>query len=197
MVTTIESIQQAAATTLRAYHDKPDAPEHSRLLKQVAKHLVDLRERFLTEAGTPDWAGRTYAYRMAVGEIYSRSAVPKSDLAPITATIRYHVGNILRERLSEEELADAGLGAESPRERAQQHRREQSALVALFSRNESAGGESPIDTLRSIAAASALLARVTPTDVRKSSARDRRAAAVLLDEAAERAAELRKVAETA
>lgn len=85
--------------------------------RRVADILVEMRARTLTPEGRPDWGGNSYAYRDSVAGIYSGAGLPADGQASIKASIRYHVGNALRERVNAEELTDAGLIVDTPRQR--------------------------------------------------------------------------------
>lgn len=88
----------------------------TQVLRSLAEVVVELRSRTL-ENGTPDWAGRSWEYRQAAHAAYEAAGIPADAQAGIQAAIRYHVGNLLRERLTPEELQRAGLLGVSPRER--------------------------------------------------------------------------------
>lgn len=83
--------------------------ERMALYEQVAQNLVTLRERSITTTGQPDWAGRTYEYRSMVRNIYASAGLSSDPNDPIKAALRYHLGKLLRERLSADELDDARL----------------------------------------------------------------------------------------
>lgn len=85
--------------------------------RRVADILVEMRARSTTPDGRPDWSGNSFAYREAVARIYSAAGLPADGQSSVKASIRYHVGNALRERVNAEELEDAGLIASTPRER--------------------------------------------------------------------------------
>ena len=111
-----DDLRNAAAKYLRAalrLEPRFRSPE----FRRVADILVELRSRYTTPDGTPDWAGNSFAYRQIVADIYSRAGLPADGQSSIKASIRYHVGNALRERISSNELEDAGLIAETPRQR--------------------------------------------------------------------------------
>lgn len=131
MNTGLSTYRQAAADALRAY---PHAEESDRtaLLHEAAGYLVDARSLFYTADGTPDWRGRSYAYRRWVGDVYNEAGLPRDVLPTVQAAVRYHVGNVLRERLSADELAGLGLRSVGPRERSVEKRNRQALVLALF-----------------------------------------------------------------
>lgn len=87
--------------------------------RRLAGVIVDLRKRFPNSKDTgPDWRGSTQAYRDAVATMYEQSGVPTDSASNMQAAIRYHIGNVLRERLTPEELTEAGLSVEGPLDRS-------------------------------------------------------------------------------
>lgn len=130
-VTPLPDLQETAIKALRTslLLTENERTEH---LRQAADSLVSAREHFFTKDGDPDWLGRTYAYRTWVREVYSLAGVPSADLATLQAAVRYHAGNIMRDRLSEDELTDLGLRSDSPRERSGQVRDRHSEILSIF-----------------------------------------------------------------
>lgn len=179
----LNDLQKTAVDNLAASFKGTDA-ERTDCLRNVARSFVAAREFFYTKDGDPDWAGRTYAYRTWVREVMAQAHVPADVLTSTQAAIRYHVGNALRERLSDEELEDLGLRKASPRERSVEKRERTSEALALVS-----GGQA-IDTADEIAAASralvGVLRRIQRGDMPSSA---RKAAAAALAEVADVAGE--------
>lgn len=118
---------------LRQYLKAP----RTELLRQLAPVIVELRSRSTLEDGRPDWGGRSPAYRDVMTEIYRRAGVPKERLDTIQAAMRYHIGNLIRERASREELLAVGLTTTAPRDRNAETREALRALSAA------AGGKTP------------------------------------------------------
>lgn len=110
-----EALVQAAAIQLR------DLVEVNRsatqLYKALAITLVQIRKICTTRNGKPDVAGRSQHYRDLVARVYSEAGVPPDDVSPLQATIRYHVGNAVREAFTPEEIEEAGLSQTAPRDR--------------------------------------------------------------------------------
>lgn len=156
-MTAAEEIEKRATSALHAYQRTDDPLERTRLLREIAGLFVDLREHYLTDTGEPDWRGGTHAYKTTVGEIYRRAGF--LDISTISAAVRYHVGNALRERLSPEELDDAGLKADTPRTRSVAKRDRNKALLAALKPGPGQDA-TPIDPVRAILGASSLLARI-------------------------------------
>jgi hypothetical protein len=143
-----------------------------------------MRSHFTNGEGLVDWQGRTFAYREAVSETYRLGHYTKDEQSRVAGTIRYHIGNALRDRLSEDELAEAGLLPVSPKQRGEARRGRDSALLNAYRRGTE-GNDDPatsLEPLRAIAAACALLIRVNPDLFSEASERDRAAAKKLLTE---------------
>lgn len=131
MDTSLKTYRQEASDALRAYL-QVEEEDRTDLLRQAADALVGARALFYTADGSPDWRGRSYAYRRWVGDVYTEARIPREDLPTIQASVRYHVGNALRERLSSEELAEIGLRPVGPRERSVEKRTRQAHTLELF-----------------------------------------------------------------
>lgn len=91
--------------------------QRTSLMRQIADVVCDLRSKFLTATGTPDWAGRSREYRAAVARMYDQAGIPTDSTAGVQAALRYHIGNALRSRLTPEVLEESGLTRRGPRER--------------------------------------------------------------------------------
>lgn len=148
-----------ALTLLKAYRRTP-AEGRTPLLRSLAGVLVAAREHFSRDDGTPDWKGRTYAYRTWVREVYGDAGFPTDELPTVQAAVRYHIGAALRERLDDDTLREYGLIERSPRERSQDRRAEKSALLSAFSAREHNGG-----ALLALSAAYHLIERLQVEDL--------------------------------
>lgn len=157
-------------------------------LRDLAEVMVDMREHFVTPEGDPDWSGRTFAYRELARELYAEAGFPHDQAQAVQAAVRYHVGNIVRQRLSVDELADHGLRDVGPKQRARLSRDAQSALMRSFRQSADP------DVVRNVAAALHLLDRVAADRVAALTDGDREVVRALATAAAERA---RAVADTA
>jgi hypothetical protein len=133
---TLADIQKAAIESIHESLSAADT-ERTELLRDTARLFIDARAHFFTREGEPDWKGRTYAYRTWVREIMSAAHVPGEEITSLQAAIRYHSGNLLRDRLGDDAIADLGLRKESPRERSVEKRERTSETLNLFG----AGGE--------------------------------------------------------
>lgn len=134
--------------------------ERTAFYRETAERFIDARGHFFNKHGEPDWNGRTYAYRTWVREVLSLAHVPPAELNTVTAALRYHSGNVLRERLDGDELEALGLRKTSPRQWSVDRRSKHSATLALFG----AGGPELTDAGAIVTAANmmdAVLRRVS------------------------------------
>ncbi len=150
-------LRDKAAQAIRRYRTAGE-DERTAILREVAEIFVDLRSHFYLDDGSTDWRGQTYPYRQVIGEVFSMASVPKDELSTVSAAIRYHVGNVLRERLDPDDLEAIGLRPASPRERSVEKRERQSVLLNALRLGPNLG--QGLDVLRSLTAAHALLSRV-------------------------------------
>lgn len=157
----LAELQKVAIKALTRSLRASDA-ERTECLRDTARAFVDAREHFFTKEGDPDWAGRTYAYRTWVREVMSDARVPNDILSSTQAAVRYHTGNVLREKLDDDELNRLGLRKESPRERSVEKRERTSEALSLVS-----GGQA-IDSLDDVlAATSAVIGILKRIDLTK------------------------------
>ena len=155
-------LQNEATRLVRSYVRDPEAPDRTNTLREIARRFVSLRECFLTSDGEPDWRGATYAYKRAVGEIYSMAGPSREEQYRVANTVRYHVGEVLREQLDEATIEELGLRQASPRERSVEKRERERELLDVM-RGPGEGG--PIDPLRGAAAAYGALSHIAAEDV--------------------------------
>ena len=169
---TLADLQKRAVDALSRYLALPSG-EGTEDLRTVAGAFVSAREHFFTREGLPDWLGRTYVYRTWVREVMSAAHVPGETMSSLQAAIRYHTGNILRDRLDAETLEDLGLQSASPRARSVEKRERYSETLSIFS-----GGAELADTQEILSALRMMegaLRRVSIPAVRKLKAADRKA----------------------
>ena len=160
------------------------------LLKRVAELIVELRAKHTLDDGRIDWSGRSPAYRTAIAEIYRDAGVPADKLDTVQAALRYHVGNLIRDRADGMALAAVGLTNIAPRERLNRNREIVAALAASGSVGEVTG-----DPLRLIAGAEALLDHVDESALRNLRGKERVAAKHALAGLRDRAEALRAMIE--
>ncbi|MEU1037684.1 hypothetical protein [Streptomyces sp. NPDC005907] len=101
-----------------AIEDKPTI-----LAMNIATVLLALRKKH------GDWLGRSYEYRQDVNEVYRQANIPPDRLTRTQATVRYHVGNLLRRHLTPRELQKLELIDASPLERQQDRHSASRAIV--------------------------------------------------------------------
>ncbi|WP_030962667.1 hypothetical protein [Streptomyces sp. NRRL S-378] len=101
------------------------------LLRSIAVVLVALRSRCIGTDGRTDWVGRSADYRGKAQELYRQANIPEDSQDTIQGAVRYHIGNILRDELSAEELEDYGLKTLSPVARGRERRASRAAIVTV------------------------------------------------------------------
>lgn len=173
----VEALLAQAIEALRSAQTLPPT-ERGGARRRAAEAIVSAREYFYTSDGRPDWSGRTRAYRDFIAEVYSNAGVTRDDLASEQAAVRYHVGNVVRERVSDADLEDAGYRVASPRQRSIDRRTARSELLAQVSGGPLTTGE---DILRAATLAHSLLARITATAARALPIAERRALGAEVD----------------
>lgn len=100
------------------------------LLKNLAVVLVELRKRCVDGEGRRDMGGRGYDYRQKAGKLYKDSGLGADRTSGIQQAVRWHIGNLLRDELTEEELAEYTLKPTKPLERQQTQRAENAVVLA-------------------------------------------------------------------
>ncbi len=118
----VGDLVERATQTLRDYLTEQESSLKTARLKDLAEIVVALRGSFELDDGRHDWSGRSTGYRSAMAEVYDKAALPADERDTVQAALRYHVGNLLRENTSPEELASVGLTSQSPKERLAGHR---------------------------------------------------------------------------
>ncbi|MET9959319.1 hypothetical protein ABZ128_09555 [Streptomyces sp. NPDC006326] len=98
--------------------------EQTVLLRNVARVLVEMRRR------TGNWGGRGKEYRDFAARIYSGAGIAPDSLDSVQAAVRYHIGNILREVATPEELEDHKLQPLGPSERWRVQQKSRTAVIA-------------------------------------------------------------------
>ncbi len=146
-------IVDQAVPVLRRYLADP----HTSDLRELAELVIKLRAEHTLEDGRKDWGGRSPAYRASMHDLYSRAQVPADKADTIQAAIRYHVGNLLRERTKGEELAAVGLSPVAPRTRLANRRKRLQAQAATAAPRQ--------DVARLAAMAQALLEHIDPNAI--------------------------------
>ena len=112
---------ETAGTDLISFYSHMEATR-TEVLKALAKVVVLIRSKHRDDEGNIDWRGKTWDYRQAIGEMYERAGVPPDSQSGIQSALRYHVGNLIREVATPDELQAAGLLKDSPRDRLNEQR---------------------------------------------------------------------------
>lgn len=172
------SLAERAVKILRAYL----ADHRTDRLRDLAEIVVELRGAHHLDDGRPDWGGRSAAYRQTMADVYARARVPEERLDTVQAALRYHVGNLLRERASADELEAVGLSPVAPKTRLANERAALAAQRALSA--------PPQDVARLTAYALALLRFVDPSKIPDLPPERAVASRLALEAAQERAQEL-------
>lgn len=103
------------------------------LLKNLAVVLVELRTRCTTSDGEMDLLGRSQDYRDKAATVYQRAGIPRDSEDRVQSSVRYHIGNYIRERFDAETLERYGLSLRGPRARKELDRQSQAAVLAAAS----------------------------------------------------------------
>jgi hypothetical protein len=146
----LEEVRSLALALLRAWPDHPE--RHTEILEGLAMMLVDARSQFTTDDGV-DWGGRSWDYRQWVSKLYDDAGLDDVYRRKIQASVRYHVGNLLREKVDPSELERVGLLASSPKDRLNRQRTMGSMLVEQPWRIPRDSGRAWFLVIKSLAAA--------------------------------------------
>lgn len=168
----LDRLHDLAVHHIRAGWSAESVGARSDAYRAAAEALVAARRMFTDRDGNADLRGRTYAYRTWTGEVLGAAGVPPEDRSTVSAAIRYHVGNVVRETSTPDELSEMGLLPEGPRERSAAGRAERSEMLAALTGT----GLRDIDALRALAAAKTFLDRVPPSAMTDLDAQGRKAA---------------------
>lgn len=154
--------------------------ERTAAVKSIADANVAARVHFWGADGKPDWLGRTHAYRTWVHNTMVEAGVPSDRRHALQSAVRHHLGALLRERLSEDEVAELGISRKSPQERASEARARTQALLALFGPGGAAITD-PEDVMSILRTVDATSRRVAPEAVKALTAEQRHEASELID----------------
>lgn len=123
----VRTVQSALVKVLREY--SRGAGDGTALLRRAAEMQVELRQYFHRADGEVDWLGKSYAYRQLMTETYGLAGILPSERKKLGDAVRYHVINVLRERLSPEEIAALDLREQDGPARAKETRERTRAIV--------------------------------------------------------------------
>ncbi|MGC5319325.1 hypothetical protein ACPXB5_11365 [Micromonospora arida] len=178
---------------LRALRGATDRERRTTLAREVATLAVDLREHYLVD-GRPDYAGRSHAYLSTMRDLWSKAGYTDADERDrAQAQVRYHVGNIVRDRIPADDLEAAGLQTPSPRGQSNTRHRARSALAVAAT--SAPIGDTDADLVRAVGAALAILQRLETDRVAVLDGRERRLVVAALSRIEDRAAALRGAAD--
>lgn len=175
----VESVAKEAARLLGAYIKSNRTRVD--ILRECASVVVDLRALFTLEDGRTDWSGRSPEYRRVMHDVYAAARVPTDRYDTVQAALRYHVGNLLREKVRAEDLAAVGLSGVSPRERLARNRDVVSAMSKSGAVSELTG-----DPVRLVVYAESLLDHVNADNLSRLTAAQKSAVRRALAGLAER-----------
>lgn len=84
----------------------------------AARLVVEARLNYFTRPdGSVDYQGKSMAFRKWIGKVYDDLGLEGSERIKVASSLRYAIGNVLREVLSAHELEESGLLKTSPKER--------------------------------------------------------------------------------
>ena len=133
-------------------------------MRHAANLMIDLREFFTNTEGLPDYRGRSWAYRQTVNEALDYAGLTGEERAKVMSALRYHVSNLLRERLTAEQLADYGMIAATSVERQRESRKVRARMARIAARGERI---SDVDEARdALAVVNTLLRNIEPRTAR-------------------------------
>jgi hypothetical protein len=171
MPTPLQELHDQVVRELLAYETNPQTAH----LKAVARSVVAAREHFIAGDGTPDWKGRTHAYRAWARGAYTDGHAD----ATTAAAIRYHVSAEIRRVLDADEVAQLGLVEHDGRERSIANTDRRRSILAVVS----GGGPltDPTEVATLLSQVSGLLRRIDPAAIADSSHREVRPVLTGLD----------------
>jgi hypothetical protein len=131
-------LKARGAAYVAAYVQIEHAP--TILLKNIAAVIVALRFKY------NDPMGRSFAYREAASDMYRLANVPKDSQDNTQKSVRWHVGNLLREVLPEDELKALPLKTASPLQRQQDRKARNAALLRTVNASVEVASSTPKKT---------------------------------------------------
>lgn len=158
--------------------------ERTTLLRRAANLIAEERIHFTRDDGTPDWTGRTHAYREWLRTTYEDAGYSREETHSLQSTLRYHVGTAVRKIIPESAREELGLIPESPRERSRESQR------AIRKIQDEVGS-----SLLTLAAVNLVLQRIDTETLSDLPERERDIAIVTLSDVQRRARDLRDALE--
>ncbi len=108
----IDDLKVAGVSLLRRFIEVDG--QRTEVLRDLSRIVVGLRLQ-VQYNGKPDLAGRSPEYKGIVAAIYEEAGVPADSQSGMQSTLRYHIGNTLRDTASPAALTAAGIQTASPR----------------------------------------------------------------------------------
>ena len=144
LVTELAEAMLAASTMQEHDDDKYYTPA----VRRGAEVIIELRRQFLNKNGLPDLRGDTFAYRSAVRDALTEANIPMEDRGNLMSALRYHVGQTIREGLTDDEIQEAGFKVSSPKERQKVDRLSKAKVVRAIHKGEEI--TDPDDVMRAL-----------------------------------------------
>lgn len=110
-------LDELLALAVKAARKSSEEGRGSPARKELGMLLVALRARSVDSDGRPDFSGKSREYRDRLTDVYSRAGIYNDERTRVSAASRQAAGDILREILPLEDLADYGLKKSGPSER--------------------------------------------------------------------------------
>lgn len=183
----LSDVREELVGSLRRLKTTP-IEERTPALREIAARVAESRSFFQTkDTGDPDWFGRTNAYRVWIRTVYDDAGFQRDEARSVQSSLRYHVGQAVRELADAEALEEAGIMPETPKERAREYQRTVRAV-----QNEIGSG------LLSLSAVYVVLRRINAEAMAAElEERERDIAMVTLSDLIRRAREIRETLEDA
>ena len=184
---TLVQAQSAFSTHLRrALAGDGDGQYVTSEMHAAADSLVDMRMIYTNRDGQPDLAGTSFDYRRSVSEGLADAGVEAGRRSQVMAALRYHVGNRVRARFTQDELADYGLNAHSPHDR-QRSEREMISKIVRVATNPRVEVTEPEEAVKTAQMAAQMLENIK---VKRLTKADRKALELQLDRIRHRVSEI-------
>ncbi len=103
---------------LRVYLDRGKSKA---VIQDASQEIVELRGMFTHDEGQ-DWRGQSGEYQHAIAEVWSRLELQQKERNTVQSLVRFHISNILAEKLSPEEKKRLNIKDKSPNARKKQGR---------------------------------------------------------------------------
>jgi hypothetical protein len=184
---TLTEAQRKFAEHLRAAIANDGAGEYDTAeMHAAADALVDMRMLYTNRDGQPDLKGASFEYRRAVSDGLADAGVEAGRRSQVMAALRYHVGNRVRARFTQEQLADYGLNSHSPHDR-QRAEREMIAGIVRVATNPRAEVTEPEEAVKTAQMAAQMLENIKLKRLTKA---DRKALELQLERIRHRVSEI-------